>query len=145
MVSQLPYQRMLEECLKGELRVLNAHLPRQQKLLSDLLAEEHPHVDCNDGSTHFFKRKELEYLASITGADEQKALLLPILIELGPNQGEVSIICEPGITEKIVVKILNMPIICEQGRITLYRPQLGVLRKVLKTTTQYVFSSRTLK
>jgi len=145
MVSQLPYQRMLEECLKGELRVLNAHLPRQQKLLSDLLAEKHPNVDCNDGSTHFFKRKELAYLASITGADEQKVLLLPILIELGPNQGEVSIICESGIEERIVAKILNMPIICEQGMITLYRPQLGVLRKVLRTTTQYVFSSRTLK
>ena len=145
MVSQLPYQRMLEECLKGELRVLNAHLPRHQKLLSDLLAEEYPNVDCNDDSTHFFKRKELEYLASITGADEQKALLLPILIELGPNQGEVSIICESGIEERIVAKILNMPIICEQGMITLYRPQLGVLRKVLRTTTQYVFSSRTLK
>jgi len=74
MVNELPYQRILQECLKGELRVLNAHLPGKQKPLSVLLTEEYPGVVCSDGSAHLFKRKELEYLAGIINEDVAKAL-----------------------------------------------------------------------
>ncbi len=138
----LPYDRMLQEYLRDELRVLNAHLPRHQKSLADLLREEYPHVACNNGSTHLFKRKELEYLASLIGADEQEALLLPMLIELGQNQGEAAVICGEEVVEEVISKVLDMPIRCKQKRITIYKPQLALLRRKLKTTTQYVFSPR---
>jgi len=140
--SELPYQRMLQECLRGELRVLNAHLPCEQKTLSDLLGEEYPNVVCNDGSTHLFKRKELEYLASMIDTDEQEALLLPILIEVNPGQGEMAIICRGEVEEKVISKILDMPVTPKQGRIMLYKPQLALIRKPLKTTTQYLFSPK---
>jgi len=142
MPNELPYERMLQECLRGELRLVNAGLPRSQKLLSALLHEEHPLVACSDGSTHFFKRRELEYLASMVNAKEQEALPLPILIELGANQAEAAVICEGEVEEKVISKILNMPMTLEQGRIRIYKPQLALLRKTLKTTTQYVFSPK---
>ena len=142
MLNELPYQRMLRECLRGELRVLNAHLPCEQKTLSDLLGEEYPNVVCNDGSTHLFKRKELEYLASMIDTDEQEALLLPILIEVNPGQGEMAIICQGEVEEKVISKILDMPVTPKQGRIVIYKPQLALLRKPLKTTTQYLFSPK---
>ncbi len=144
MLNELPYQRMLQECLRGELRVLNAHLPCEQKTLSDLLGEEYPNVVCNDGSTHLFKRKELEYLASMIDTDEQEALLLPILIEVNPGQGEMAIICRGEVEEKVISEILDMPVTPKQGRIMIYKPQLARLRKPLKTTTQYLFSPKSL-
>ncbi len=140
MTDNLPYEKILEQCLKGELRVVNAGLPRSQKLLSDLLHEEYPHIACSDGNTHFFKKRELEHLASILNPDEQKELLLPILIEVGQNQAETTILCQTEVVQKIITGILNMPVTPEQGRITIYKPQLALLRKMLKTTTQYVFS-----
>ncbi len=142
MINELPYETILQECLRGELGVLNAHLPRQQKSLSDLLCEEYPYVVCNDGSTHLFKRKELRYLASLIDTDEQEALLLPMLIGVSSGQGEMAIICRGEVEEKVISKILDMPVTYEKGTITIYKPQLGVLRKVLKTTTQYLFSAR---
>ena len=145
MPDELPYQRMLQESLRGELRVLNAHLPREQKPLSDLLGEEYPNVICNDGSIHLFKRKELEYLASLLDADEQEALLLPMLIEVNPGEGEMALICRSGVEAEVVVKILNMSASIKQDRIVIYKPQLAVLRQVLKTTTQYLFSRRILE
>jgi len=145
MSNSLPYERMLQECLKGELRVVNAGLPRRQKRLSDLLREEYPHVLCSDGSTHLFKRRELEYIASLINTEEQEALLLPVLIELGANEAEAAIICQTDVEEKVISKILNMPTTPKQGRITIYKPQLALLRKLLKTTTQYVFSSKILE
>ena len=140
--KQSPYERMLQECLKGELRVVNAGLPRSQKRLFDLLHEEYPHVVCNDGSTHYLKRKELDYLASMIEAEEQEALLLPMLIELGINRAEVAIMCEGKVEEKVISKALNMSVTCEQRRIRIYKPQLALLRKKLKTTTQYIFSPK---
>jgi len=145
MPNSLPYEKMLQECLRGELRVVNAGLPRSQKQLSALLLEEYPHVICSDGSTHFFKRRELEYLASMINTNEQEALLLPMLIELGSNQAEAAIICQTDVEEKVISKTLSMPTTPKQERITIYKPQLALLRKRLKTTTQYVFSPKILE
>jgi len=142
MVSELPYDRLLQECLKGELRVVNAHLPSKQKPLSDLLTEEYPHVLCRDGSTHLFKRKELKYLASLIGDDEQKALLLPMLLEVNAGRGEVAVICQGEVEEKVMAKVLDMPVTPRQKKIVLYRPQLALVRKLLRTTTQYLFAPK---
>jgi len=133
---------MLQECVRGELRVVNSGLPQSQKRLSDLLNEEYPHVICNDGSTHLFKKNELDYLASMLDTDEQRTLLLPMLIELGANQGEAAIISDAEVEERIVSKVLNMPVTREEGRIRIYKPQLALLRKKFKTTTVYVFSPK---
>jgi uncharacterized protein (UPF0216 family) len=141
-VKQSPYEKMLQECLRGELRVVNAGLPQSQKRLSNLLNEKYPHVVCNDDSTHFFKKSELEYLASMIDIDEQKALPLPMLIELGANQAEAAIICEGKVEEKVISKALNMPVTCEETRIRIYKPQLAMLRRKFKTTTVYVFSPK---
>lgn len=141
-MNQSPYEKTLQECWRIELRVVNTGLPERQKPLTDLLSEKHPHVVCNDGSTHFFKKSELEYLVSMLDADEQRTLLLPMLIELAPSQNEVAIICGAKIEEKVISKALNMPVTCQEGRIRIYRPQLALLRKRFKTTTVYVFSPK---
>ncbi|HUV45457.1 MAG TPA: DUF61 family protein [Dehalococcoidia bacterium] len=144
--KQSPYEKMLQDCLRGELRLVNAGLPQSPKRLSDLLNEKYPYVICNDGSTHFFKKSELEYLASIIDAEEQKALLLPMLIALGAGQAEATIPilsgCEGKVEEKIVSKVLNMPVTYDETRIRIYKPQLALLRRKLKTTTVYVFSPK---
>jgi uncharacterized protein (UPF0216 family) len=139
---QSPYEKMLQECLRGELKVVNAGLPRSQKRLSNLLNEKYPHVICSDGSTHLFKKSELEYLASMIDTDEQEVLPLPMLIELGANQAEAAIICEGHVEEKVISKALNMPVTCDQRRIRIYKPQLALLRRKFKTTTVYVFSPK---
>ena len=138
--KQSPYERMLQESLRGELRVVNAGLPQSQKRLADLLNEEHPHLLCTDGSTHLFKKSELAYLTSILDTEEQQALLLPMLIEIGANQAEAALICWGRVEEKVLSKTLSMPVACEERRIRIYRPQLALLRKRFKTATVYVFS-----
>ena len=146
--KQSPYEKMLQECLRGELRVVNAGLPQSQKRQSKenklfyLLNEKYPHVACNDGSTHFFKKSELEYLASMLEIDEQRTLALPMLIELGANQAEAAIVCEGKVEEKVISQALDMPVTCQERRIRIYKPQLALLRKKFKTTTVYVFSPK---
>jgi len=144
--KRYPYEKMLQYCLRGELRIVNAGLPQSQKRLSDLLNEKYPNVICNDGSTHFFKKTELEYLAGMIDAEEQKELLLPMILALGANQAEATISilsgCEGKVEEKIASKVLNMPVTCDEASIRIYKPQLALLRRKLKTTTVYVFSPK---
>lgn len=139
MADELSYDRILQECLKSELRVINAHLPGKQKPLSDLLSEEYPHVLCRDGSTHLFKRKELKYLAGLLGAEEQGQLLLPILIGVSGGEGEMVVLCPGVVEEKVISRVLDMPVTRSQKGIVIYKPQLAIIRKLLRTTTQYLF------
>jgi hypothetical protein len=125
--------------LKGEFRVLNAHLPHKRRSLTELLKEEHPHVTCNDGSNHFFKRKELDYLSQILDKNERDSLLLPLIIEVSPDKNWVIIRSKKGIEAKIFSKVLGMFVVCKQNMITIGKSQLMIVRKVLRTTTQYVF------
>jgi len=133
--------KVFESCLKGDIKALNAHLPRRRKTLRELQEEERPHVECGDGSTHSFRKKELEYLAQMLDNEDRETLLLPIIIEVGSGEGRLMVRSKTGIEAKIFSRILEMPISCRSDMITIFKPQLHVLRRVLKTTTQYVFTT----
>ncbi len=135
------YEKVLQRYLSDELKVVNAHLPRQRKPLSELLDEEYPQVICSDGGVQSFKRKELAYLAELLNEEECRRLLLPMLIEVLPDQGEAIVLKSDGIEEKVISHILEMPLTRTERGIRIYRPQISALRQVLKTTTQYVFSA----
>lgn len=141
MAEEMLYEKALQRYLSDELKVVNAHLPRQRKPLSELLGEEHPHVVCSDGSVQSFKRKELEFLAGLLDEEERQKLPVPILLEVGHGEGEAIVLCHEGIEEKVLSHVLEMPLVRTESGIRIYRPQLSALRSVLKTTTQYVFSA----
>ena len=139
MVNNFPYDNLLKQCLDSELRIVNSGLAQEQKTLHVLLNETYPHVTSCDGNIYSFKKKELQYIASLITPEEEKELLLPIIIEIGNVSSEAMILCQAGIELKVISKILDMTIVLEDNRIKIYRPQLNVLRNKAKTTTQYMF------
>ena len=140
MVYSFPYEKLLQRCLEGELRIVNSGLAQRQKSLHDLLNETHPHVISCDGSMYTFKNKELQYIASLITPEEENQLLLPITIEIGNISSETNVLCQSDIEVKVISKLLGMTMASKDNRIKLYRPQLAILRKIAKTTTQYMFS-----
>ena len=144
MVDNSRYDRLLQESVKAELRVLNSQLPAKQKSLAELLKEKTPSVTNNDGSLHLFKKKELKYLSDITDTSQWNNLFLPVIIETNPGEDRYSIICRGEVEEKVFSAILGMPVTKRHHRIVIYKSQLAVIRKILKTTTQYLFSPKIL-
>ena len=142
MAEEYPYRRIMEESLKGELRVLNAHLPNEQKPLAQLLEEEIPAIACKDGTAHLFKRKELNFLAGLLDEEERAALMLPVLIEVNPDSDELSVVTRGPVEEKVISSVLGMPVTTKGRRITIYRSQLAAIRKQLRTATQYLFTAK---
>ncbi|UCD08984.1 MAG: DUF61 family protein [Dehalococcoidales bacterium] len=144
MVDNGRYDRLLQESIKDELRVLNSQLPARQKSLDELMKEDTPSIALNDGSIHLFKKKELKYLSDITNLSLWNNLFLPVIIEVIPGEDKYSIICRGEVEEKVFSAILGMPVTERHHRIVIYKPQLALLRKILKTTTQYLFSPKIL-
>ena len=138
------YDRFLQESLKEELRFLNSPLPNKQKSLGELLKEDTPSVTCADGTLQIFKRKELEYLSGLISPDRWDELFLPVIIEVNPEKEETAIICRGEVEEPVFSAVLGMPVTARDRRIVIHRPQLAVIRKNLKTTTQYRFSPKIL-
>jgi uncharacterized protein (UPF0216 family) len=145
MVYSFPYEKLLQQCLEGELRIVNSSLAQKQKSLHDLLNETHPHIISCDGNVYSFKKKELQYIASLITPEEEKELLLPIIIEIGTIPSEAVILCQSEVEVNVISKLLGMTMVSKDNRIKLYRPQLALLRKMAKTTTQYVFSPLTIE
>ena len=144
MLDNNRYDRLLQESVKNELRILNSQLPSTQKSLDVLLKEETPSITLRDGSLHLFKKKELKYLSDITDSSLWNNLLLPVIIEVNPGEDEYSIVCRGEVEEKVFSAILGMPVTIRHHRIVIYKSQLAVIRKILKTTTQYLFSPKIL-
>jgi uncharacterized protein len=127
-----------DRLVKKQILSLNKHLPRQRKFLDELLLEERPHVVGADGSRHRFKKDELKKLSEILDKSEHHLLKLPIYIEMDSNAAgsrisgrfENKVICG-------VLDIENCP-----NETYLYKPDIKILRKILPTTTQYIFLVR---
>lgn len=138
------YDRLLQGWLSGEMRLVNSGLPRERRRLSALLSDEQPSVGCSDGSQQLFKRVELRFLSDILDENEREALLLPILIEMAGDETEAIVLCPSDVELKVISFVLGMHLTYERpGRVRVYKPQLALLRRKLRTTTQYVFSART--
>jgi len=137
-----PYEGMFRDHLQGEMQFIANSAAIQQRKLAELVKEENPGIQARDGSIYFFKQKELKLLTSFLNDDEQKQLLLPLLIEVVPGENYTAVITRGEIEQKIVEHILGMPMRNDKGRIKIEKPQLAVLRQNLRTTTQYTFSPK---
>jgi len=128
-----------DEVLNRELSRINLHLPRQRKSLAQLLKEEEPKVKLKDGSEHYFKRKELEFLASLLDEWDVDKLYIPIVLEITTTwHGYFKV--RGALAVKVIEKLLGTyDILEEKSELTLPRYMLPKIRRKLPTTTTYAF------
>jgi len=131
--------KALEGYLIDELKTVNAHVPRKRRSLTMLLNMNDPHVLCSDGTEHHFRKKELTYLSEIIERDEYDLLLLPIILEVRSEHGDITIHSRHGIEAKVISAIIGMPLLFRDNSVRVFRSQINAVRSVLKTATQYAF------
>lgn len=128
-----------DEIINKEISRINLHLPRARKSLAKLLNEDTPKVQLKNGSFHYFKKRELEYLKSLLEEWELEKLYLPIVLEITTTwhgyfrvRGEIEV--------KVIEKILGIyDILEEKKEVTLPRYLLPKIRRTLPTATTYAF------
>jgi len=132
---------MKEKTFRKMVESLNSHIPEERKTLSSLLSESRPMVRGKDGSIHVFKKKELDKIAEIVPKGDYDRLLLPIYIEMNSEYGRGAGRIVGKINCDLVKKILGERYYYERDdEIILYANDIGNLRRILPTTTQYIFT-----
>jgi len=141
--------RAFKTLLKHEVERINEHLPKEYRTLSELLSMETPSVKARDGGEIIFDRGELEYVASLLPKELHSKLTLPIVlmrrIDLGPGVFSVS---GGKVEAYVALRVLN-----EGGHVDyekvetplyIYRPQVQMLRRRLRTLTVIGFATEGL-
>ncbi|WP_457751490.1 DUF61 family protein [Thermococcus sp.] len=128
-----------EDLLRREISRVNMHLPSRRLTLSELLEMDEPRVSLRDGSEHYFRRSELEYLLSLLDETEIETLRLPIILEISTLYRGYF-----GVRGRIAVKVIDIILgeydVLEERSEALYpRYLLPKIRKKLPTTTTYAF------
>ncbi|GAB6054994.1 DUF61 family protein [Methanobacterium movens] len=121
--------------LKKQILILNRHLPKRRKTLQLLLEEDRPHVVGSDGTRHRFKKDEINLLKKILDDSDIKKLKLPIYMEIQSVNSGAKI--SGKLETEIVCKILKIEECSDP--LFIYRADLKNLRKILSSTTQYIF------
>ncbi len=124
------------------IQTLNRHLPKKRALLKQLLQEDKPGIENQDGSTHSFDKKELERLASIVPEWEQDKLRLPIYLEMSSSMERGSIRISGRNECAAISRIIGKKTLEKRvDSMIIYYPHLLKIRKELPTTTQYMFTT----
>ncbi len=126
-----------DRLIKFELARLNAHLPERRISLKEALSSPKPGVVSRNGSTHTFKREELEFLAEILPEANWGELQLPILISIDPKLGRGAARISGEAEAEVAGQILGKKSTAME--LLIYRPEVANLRRKLPTTTQYLF------
>lgn len=138
MLTMIGDQSRRNRLLKKQIMSLNRHLPRQRKSLEELLGEDKPHVLGTDGTRHRFKKNELKKISSIIPMESWGRLKLPIYIEIDSDSSG------SRITGKLECQIFCQILRWDDcdDEIYIYRPDIKLVRKMLPTTSQYIFLVR---
>ncbi|KXB07895.1 hypothetical protein AKJ55_01730 [candidate division MSBL1 archaeon SCGC-AAA382M17] len=128
-----------DELLKKQLQNLNLHLPRSRASLAELLKKEKPRIETRDGSSHRFKKNELDLLAEILPKEKHGQLRLPIIIRISPQLGRGAAKISGKVEQEVLRKILDKKEREGSEELLIHRPETRTIRKKLPTTTQYAF------
>jgi len=79
--SRTAVDRAFDAVVGHEIRRLNNHLPKQRRVLKDLLASNNDStIEAIDGTTLLLRRAELQALAGIVPTEYHEKLLIPFII-----------------------------------------------------------------
>ncbi len=130
----------IERLLVEELKLVNKHLAQERVSLRKLLSMDFPYTVLKDGTIHFFRKSELQRLASMLSDEEIDKLELPIIIVMRPDIGEGIGVVEDPIAARVLAKILGIE--RYQLPLYLYRPQIAELRAQFDTVIQIAIAVR---
>ena len=134
--------------LDHEIESVNMHLPRKRISLQEAIIEEKNHYVARDGTKLFIDPKEIELLREFCPKNKMRDLFLPILIirrrELGSG---VYAVAGELIDEYVVARAIGTYdgswleyLENRKNPLYIYKPQLLLLRKKLRTATVIGFA-----
>ena len=73
---------IVDRALATLVSTVNSHLPRNSRMLAEMLEEDEPVIVARDGNEYLIERKELEFIAEYLDEEEIKSFPVPVILEM---------------------------------------------------------------
>ncbi len=131
-------EEISERTLAKMVETINAHLPKRQRKLKELLNEIYPTYEARDGNRYLIERRELEFIAKHLNEDEIEDFKVPIVFEMYSLGGSVLIYVKDRLHAEFIRRAFGYDRFHE-GKMVLHMHEMANVRKVLRTATQVAY------
>jgi len=118
--------------------VINKHLPKRSKTLSEMLNEEFPTIICRDGNEYLIEKNEIEFISENVDSNLWSSFRIPIIFEMCKVGSETIVYVRDKLHSEFISKTFGIRRYKDDVLI-LYPHEVYRIRKKLRTASQVMF------
>ncbi len=129
----------IDRAIASLINAVNKHLPRNSRMLAEMLKEEFPTIRARDGNEYVIERKELEFIANHLDEEEAKTFPIPIILEMCDVRGKTLVYVRNKKHAEFLRRSFGFDRFVD-GVLVLDVHEIYPIRRKLKTASQVMFN-----
>ncbi len=133
-------RELVDRALATLVSTVNSHLPRNSRMLAEMLEEEEPVIVARDGNEYLIERKELEFIAKYLDEEEMKSFPIPVILEMCDVGGKTLVYVRNKKHAEFLKRAFGFDRFVN-GVLVLELYEIHPVRRKLKTASQVMFNA----
>ncbi len=129
----------IDRAIANLINAVNKHLPRNSRMLAEMLEEEYPTIRARDGNEYVIEKKELEFIAEYLDEEEAKSFPIPIILEMCEIKGNRLVYVRNKKHAEFLKRAFGFDRFVEDN-LVLDVHEIHPIRRKLKTASQIMFN-----
>ncbi len=131
---------IVDRALATLVSTVNSHLPRNSRMLAEMLEEDEPVIVARDGNEYLIERKELEFIAEYLDEEEIKSFPVPVILEMCGVGGKTLVYVRNKKHAEFLKRAFGFDRFVN-GVLVLELHEIHPIRRKLKTASQVMFNA----
>ncbi len=131
---------IVDRALATLVSTVNSHLPRNSRMLAEMLEEDEPVIVARDGNEYLIERKELEFIAKYLDEEEIKSFPVPVILEMCGVGGKTLVYVRNKKHAEFLKRAFGFDRFVN-GVLVLELHEIHPIRRKLKTASQVMFNA----
>ena len=133
-------RELVDRALATLVSTVNSHLPRNSRMLAEMLEEDEPVITARDGNEYLIERKELEFIAKYLDEEEMKNFPIPVILEMCDVGGKTLVYVRNKKHAEFLKRAFGFDRFVN-GVLVLELYEIHPVRRKLKTASQVMFNA----
>ncbi len=133
-------RELVDRALATLVSTVNSHLPRNSRMLAEMLEEDEPVITARDGNEYLVERKELEFIAKYLDEEEMKSFPIPVILEMCDVGGKTLVYVRNKKHAEFLKRAFGFDRFVN-GVLVLELYEIHPVRRKLKTASQVMFNA----
>jgi len=131
---------VVDKALATLISTVNSHLPRNSRMLAEMLEEDEPVIAARDGNEYLIEKKELEFIAKYLDEEERKYFPVPVILEMCDVRGKTLVYVRNKKHAEFLKRAFGFDRFVN-GVLVLELHEIYPVRRKLKTASQVMFNT----